>query len=472
MNHIDEETLELYVLESEEIKARRAEIEAHLRECAGCAALCKEIEEFYSEVQAIREERAIATSQALTLRNVALKVPTYTDFGPLSQIPKTWPARAVLFFIRHPVVSTSAFAALLIAALLVGMQIKTPKDTNLAYARAKDEFLVAYNKSGEELWRKHIGAGYDSEKLRGGSLGYEPDMYLATTEADGDGKKEVVAAFGLFGRSMVWPMRDTVVCYNADGSTKWVSKIGRSMTFGTDVIPDDYAVRQIVVTNPERLGATLVFALFTHDTYTPSGIVTLDASTGRMLSEYWHAGVLWALRMQDVDGDGIPELVAVGENNAFDMASLAVLDPRALSGHSPAVPAFTPNDLPAATEKYYILFPRSDLKKFAHHKRNVAEASALQPDGLLRVDVAEEWADNGLYPLLYLFDRSMRCVRVIGEDTFINFHHKLEAEGKLTRKLDPQYYEELRQGVLYWDGEKFVHEPTMNKYYTPSKVSP
>jgi hypothetical protein len=162
----------------------------------------------------------------------------------------------------------------------------------------------------------------------------------------------------------------------------------------------------------------------------------------------------------------------VGENNAFDMASLAVLDPRALSGHSPAVPAFTPKDLPAATEKYYILFPRSDLKKFAHHKRNVAAASELQPDGLLRVDVAEDWADFGFYPLFYFFDRSMRCVRVMGEDTFINFHHKLEAEGKLTRKLDAQYYEELRQGVLYWDGEKFVHEPTMNKYYTLSKISP
>ncbi len=51
MNHIDEETLELYVLESEEISTRRAEIEAHLRECAGCDALRKEIEEFYSEVQ-------------------------------------------------------------------------------------------------------------------------------------------------------------------------------------------------------------------------------------------------------------------------------------------------------------------------------------------------------------------------------------------------------------------------------------
>jgi hypothetical protein len=44
-------------------------------------------------------------------------------------------------------------------------------------------------------------------------------------------------------------------------------------------------------------------------------------------------------------------------------------------------------------------------------------------------------------------------------------HQKLEAEGKLTKKLDKQYYEDLRKRVLYWDGEKFVKEPTMNKNY-------
>ena len=44
-------------------------------------------------------------------------------------------------------------------------------------------------------------------------------------------------------------------------------------------------------------------------------------------------------------------------------------------------------------------------------------------------------------------------------------HQKLEAEGKLTKKLDKQYYEDLRKRVLYLDGEKFVKEPTMNKNY-------
>ncbi len=421
--------------------------------------------------KAIREERSKATSQALTLRNVALKVPTYTEFGPLSQIPKTWPARAVLFVIRHPIISTSGFVALLIAALLLGMQIKTAKDPNLAYARAKDEFLVAYNKSGDELWRKHIGPGYDSEKLRTGIPAYEPDKYLVTVDVDGDGKGEVIAAFGLYSGSTLWPMRDAVVCYNSDGSNRWICRFSRRMTFGTELLSDDYRVRQILVINRDKVGATEILVLFGHDIYYPSGITKLDASTARVIDEYWHSGNLAALEYLDIDGDDIAELVAVGENNAYDKASLAVFDPRALSGHSPAPPGYTPHRTTAGTEKYYVLFPRCDVQKVASHKRNVAEVAEVLHDGLLRVGVAEK-VNNTWCPLLYFFDASMRCVRVEGEDTFINLHHRLEAEGKLTRKLDAQYYEELRQGVLYWDGDKFVKEPTMNKYYTLSKISP
>ncbi|MGA9364753.1 MAG: hypothetical protein WBW16_10325 [Bacteroidota bacterium] len=470
MNHIDEETLELYVLESEEISTRRAEIEAHLRECAGCEALRKEIEEFYSEVQSIREERSKATSQALTLRNVALKVPTYTEFGPLSQIPKTWPARVVLFAIRHPFVSTSGFIALLIAALLLGMMIKTAKDLNLAYARAKDEFLVAYNKGGDELWRKHIGPGYDSEKLRTGPR-YEPDKYLVSLDVDGDGKQEVIAAFGLYGGSVLWPMRDAVVCYNADGSNRWVSKLGRKMTFGTESFTDDYVVRQILVTDRNKNRELEVMALIGHEQYYPGVILRLDPSTGSVLSEYWHSGNLASLTYRDIDGDGIAELLAAGQDNAYDMASLTVLDPQAVSGHSPAPPAYTPNGIPAGREKYHILFPRCDVRKVASRKRNVGEFLSVQEDRLLGIGVAEE-VDNSPYYLFYFFGDSMKCVRVEGQDKFVYLHRRLEAQGKLSRELDARYYEELRQGVLYWDGDKFVKEPTMNKYYTLSKISP
>ena len=104
MTHIDEHTLELFVLDSSEIENRRTEIEAHLKECAGCAALHQEMMEYYNQVEQIRDKRAQATSQALTVRSMLVKTDPFA--APLSEIPKTVPVRVVLFIIRHPAESS------------------------------------------------------------------------------------------------------------------------------------------------------------------------------------------------------------------------------------------------------------------------------------------------------------------------------------------------------------------------------
>jgi hypothetical protein len=469
MTHLDEKTLELYVLGAKEVSSQRGEIEDHLRECAGCHALHQEISDYYAEVQALQEGAATADTQALTLRDWIVHARRFEDRAPLRPLKQSLALRAVVLAVRHPVVTSMGFLALLVAALLLSYPRKGPTDLNPAYARAKDEFLVAYNKKGDELWRKHIGTGYDAEKLRTGVPTYEPDKYLVTVDVDGDDKQEVIAAFGLFNGSMLWPMRNSVICYNTDGSARWISKIGRKMSFGNEVFSDDYAVHQILVADPNRNGAVEVLALAGHEPYFPSVIVRLDAFTGRVLNEYWHSGNVTRLVPQDVDGKGNAELVAVGENNGYDMASLAVLDLRTMSGHSPSPSHYRPEGIPAGREKYYLLFSRCDLKRFASHKRNVADVTVSQNDGLLRVGVAER-VGNTWYPLLYFFDGSMKCVRVVGEDTFANLHQKLEAEGKLTQKLDAQYYEELRQGIQYWGREKsrFVrYEELSNKSAMP-----
>lgn len=289
----------------------------------------------------------------------------------------------------------------------------------------------------------------------------EPGDYLVTIDVDGDGKQEVIAQFGM---RPEWPAYRGVVCYNADGSQRWRHEFHRAMTFGSETFSDAYAPRFFMVGDFDRDGRVETVVVVQHDLYYPTLIACLDASSGKLKEEYWHSGHLHALHHQEIGDGGASELIAIGENNAYDMAALTVLDLRALSGHSPALPAYTPHDVPVGTEKYYLLFPRSDVKKVASHKRNVTRSAEARADGSLQVWVAER-VDREWYPLIYSFGTSMKCVRVEADDRYIILHRKLETEGKLTQKLDAQYYEELRQGVLYWDGGKFAKEPTMNKTY-------
>ena len=86
-------------------------------------------------------------------------------------------------------------------------------------------------------------------------------------------------------------------------------------------------------------------------------------------------------------------------------------------------------------------------------------------DGSIEVRSNEQVGDVW-YEVFFEFDDSLRCVRVELGDQFRTLHRRMEEEGKVTRKVDAQYLEDLRQGVEYWDGKRFVRKPTMNIRYS------
>ena len=212
----------------------------------------------------------------------------------------------------------------------------------------------------------------------------------------------------------------------------------------------------------DRDGKVEVIVAATHVPWFPNAIVRLNANDGAFISEYWHNGMLPQFAEMDLDGDGVKELLFAGQNNRLEKACLAVFDPRRIQGHGPAPKEYIPQGVDRGTEKYYLLFPLTDLKSLRVDITNVAVNLAVKENGLLECIVNEQTNTGDLY---YYFDSRLRCVEARPSDLFTASHRKLEAEGKVSKKLDEKYLEELRQGVRYWDGEKFVSEPTVNKRY-------
>lgn len=459
MSHIDQEILELYVLRAAEVEAGRSDIEAHLHACAGCSALHQEIAEYYNQVGEIEKEQRSARSQALTVRSLLVPTPPFSSADPLSERRKTLPARFVLFVIRHPVVSSFGFVASFAAAVFALFSLATQKDSNPVYARAKDDFLVVLNKEGQELWRKAIGPGFDREALTKASPYYGPDDYVYPFDVNGDGRNEVLLA------SSVVPSGDNSLrCFRHDGSVLWRYEVSREMVFGDNAKADRYYPRYMKVGDWDGDGEPEVYALATHSPYYPNVLIKLRARDGVLLGEYWHPGVLTSIRSADLDGDGFAELILGGANNGFNLASLVVLDSRFVSGHSPAPDGYIPQGVKQGLEKYYLTFNRSDIAPFASQKRNTVQSYNRHPDGVWQLGIGEVFAEEFI-PLVYELNDSMRCIRVAENDLFTQMHRKLKDEGKITGALNSAYYENLRRGVRYWDGGKFVNEPTMNKRY-------
>ena len=461
MKHIDENILRLYAMDSDDVAGRRSEIGEHLRVCAGCTILFEEMRQYYAEVSQLQEERK-ESSHALNVRQMIMRVPPFTDEGRLSERPMSVPARFVLFVIRHPWVSSGSVLVFLLAGLFFLIPGEPVRDGNPAYARAKNEFLVVFNSHGDELWRKHAGIGYDVERmdLQFTSL----NNFVTVEDVDNDGVNEVIAVFGYIS-DPVTAERNTIICYRSDGGERWRFKFHRRMKFGTERFSDDYIIGKMVAGDFDRDNTLDVVAMAFHHLYYPFAMIRLDARNGEVLIEYWHSGSSGTSFVADLDGDGVEELIFGGGNNGFNQANVLVLDPRSMDGHAPAPVAYTPVGVPDGREKYYILLPQSELNKTGPDKRNGVWYIRTTADSLLEVGTHEIQAVTHPPGLIYYFDLAMKCVRVDANDYYVETHRKMKNEGKLTSTLNDEYFDQLRQSVRYWDGEKFVMEPVMNKRY-------
>ncbi len=456
--HLDERTIELYVIQSELLKTRRGEVEQHLKRCPGCSALQNEISEYYAEVDRLQEAQAENATHALYMPDRGIRPRGYEVQGPLVSQKPGLPRRFILAVRRSPVRWTMGFAVI-VAAMVFLIPRLTRHDTNPSYARGKEEFLVVYSKQGDELWRKHIAAGYD---LSSGPrwITSHQEQALTTFDVDGDGRNEVLAIFGWMSHSTEVPLQNAIVCFNPDGTERWRYEVHRHIVIGGVSYADDYRVYSMVVGDFERNGNPTVVISVSQNPWFPNILIRLNAKDGSFAGEYWHPGVVPYFERKDLDGDGIEELLFAGQNNRLGRACLVVLDPRKIRGYAPTPKEFIPQNVAQGTEKYYLIFPPTDLDQQWLDVTNQATDLTVRADGLFEVVVLELLQDYRPEVYCYL-DSTMTCVRVRGSDHFTAAHRKLEKEGKLKRPLNDAFYEGLRHQVMYWNGDRFVTTPTM-----------
>ncbi len=458
--HLDERMLELYVLKSELLKERRANVARHIKECEGCAALHREIEEYYSEAGRLQDAQAERAAHALYAPDRAIRPLGFSPAGFVVHQPASVPQRFRQSVRRYPVRWSAGFMVIIAAALLLPTLLR--RNENPSYARTKDEFLVVYNKTGDELWRKRIGWGYDV-KLGESPLSSHPERALTTYDVDGDGTQEVLAIFGWTNlRDPSAPPGNTILCFNADGTERWRYAVHRQVTIGGESYTDNYRIYQMLIGDFERNGAPGVILSASQDPWFPNVLIRLNANDGAYVSEYWHPGVMRYVVQRDLNGDGIDELIMAGQNNRFGRACLVVLDPRRITGHSPVPEKYIPPGMPKGQELFYLMFPPSDLKERWVDITNQVIKLETREGGLLEVAVMEPLYDYHA-ELYYYLDSTMTCERVRASDHFTAVHMRYEKQGRFTRALDDKYYEDLRSGVLYWDGSRFVKARTGTK---------
>lgn len=317
--------------------------------------------------------------------------------------------------------------------------------------------LVIVDEFGKELWARNTGVeGLDTEgryrdffqigkrDADGNNL-----PWLAIRDLDGDGRNEVLFAVKRKSDSLG---EGLVICYDARGKVRWRFKGGRALLYGGKPHSWDYRLRGFAFRDIDGDGRQEIFVIAYHFPMEPCQLAALDMD-GQVFGEFWNAGYLVDIAFVDLDGDGREEICTAGVNNEYGGGCLAVFDPANIHGQSPQGPRYSFSGIPKGSEKYYIDFPRTDV--------SLASPGAYVA-GLLRIDVTSEnilsiWDHVGLF---YEIGPGPACRRADAGHGFKLKHAQFLAEGKIHGALDDAYYEKMRKSLRYWNGEKFVSEPT------------
>jgi outer membrane protein assembly factor BamB len=349
------------------------------------------------------------------------------------------------------------FLALILAAaaLFFGFRkLLSPQEP--ADFRINKGTLVVLNEKGGKLWRFETGV----ENLLGNQAYHEhfqvkrnipseivAHPYLIIKDITGDGRKEV-----LFTVKTEDGYREGVVfCFDRRGREMWRFRAGRPIRFGRQDYAD-FVIFGFGANDLDNDGRQEVIVISHGRGFFPTQLAVLN-SDGQLHGEFWNSGQITDFALVDLERDGRKEIIFSGMNNEYKKGCLIVFDTARISGGSPqSVEKYISPTLSAGTERFYVLFPRTDLDMSEFPIEMVVSFEVLSNDLILvTMDKSRIIYELG-------FDLAPRIART--SHPFEQKHAVAVREGRIKSVLDDAYFENLKLGILYWNGREWTGTPS------------
>jgi len=325
--------------------------------------------------------------------------------------------------------------------------------------------LIILDKSGRELWTHDTGLpNLWDEKLYREMFQRKKDVsdesrllpVLIIKDIDGNRKCEV-----LFSAQTTDGLKGGILYYfDSHGTRLWQFEAGREIQIGPNKFSKDFVIVAVDVIDLNNDRDMEIFIIAHAREQVATQVVALNVK-GDTLGEYWNIGQFNDYAFEDVNGDGKREMLLAGQNNAFDRPCLVILDIDSMSGFSPSKPSMECHDLGRGSEKYYLLFPLTELDKQFEPKTALCKIDILSNR---RVQVRTTFS-YVMYELNYL----LKPASVTLSDTFIKRYQNGAREGKLKASLDERARElmrkELADGIEYYDGKSWSRRHAMSNIW-------
>ncbi len=233
-------------------------------------------------------------------------------------------------------------------------------------------------------------------------------------------------------------------------------------------------IKDFIVGRFDPSGTPKVFAIANH-AFFPGELFEVNALDGKILGTFLHTGHFTSLGATELGGGNVQDIIVAGWNNSFSAVSLAVFDPRFISGCSPFSAAFAPSDAVPGSEMYYMLIPSSPVQQplkrneiyngptgFDLKDSNATIALSVTDLSVNMPDSKEILKGN----VTLSFDKTMKLTTVNTSPEWNLAAATLLREHKIADIPSPKYLNEFfKRELKYWNGYHWQTTPTMNVRY-------
>ena len=463
MRHIEEHTLELYVLGAASVADRRPEIAAHLKACEGCRALVERIGDFYRSADAeLAATPEVAPPVYSALARRPYEIEPFPEFvSPSTEIyPLTRVDRVRYLIRRHPIASAAGafcFSACLFLALYLGMP-SGAKDLNPAtpHCNTATGQVEILNKDNDVLWH------FPAEGLSV-YLDYKHDKglnYLVIDDIDHDGRNEVLTTFPFPGDSGGQARRLRVL-----------RDLGTTIAQIYFMFPYKYSDRTYsydfspgaILTGDFSGTGTREILIASRNTARSPFVMSRSSASASEIGQYWHFGDLSG--MYPTEYHGRPAVILLGMNDVDDESpggifpAMVLLDPAKVlgKGRSTTSPGF--DFPPTDAELLYVRFPVPSINRVMG-RGMIARYLRVADDHTLEISLVSDTPDGN--PMFdYIFSKDFQCLDVKSTNRTDALYAGQVKEGKLRGTIDRAYRDSLRNAVMYWDGHAWTKDPVM-----------
>jgi len=480
--HLEESKIEKFVLEPEIFNdIEKNEIITHLNNCITCKEIYDTFNHIYMDlttglkrsVTSNDEEVARRIYQRLSnneekklLPAKSTTVQIYDGKTEIIERPKIFSLEGLRYYFNNYPLQFSGLSiiSLLVIVLLFVSINKNIKDDNPVYADIKNGVLNIYNSNGEVLWGK---TAFGISEVKNELLfdwNFPIKKHINIGDIDSDNKNEVLIS-GDF-KNQGFFRSDSLYCFNSDGTKRWVT--GPEDIY-SKIIPDwkrtGWFIQDFFIVNGN--GKKKLFVIANDIVYAMTIISEIDPSNGKVVSSLYHSGWFFTKLVVNLKND-LDDIIIIGAtSNDYYKPVVMILKTGNFRGAIDKNELFSKNNIRKANPLYYILLPITNF-----HERlsltvvaNVQQIEKTNKGFIVTTNEVPDQKDYAGAGIVYSFGEKMQVKNIIPTNSFQKLYNDLYKKGVFREQLDSTYFNNLKNSILYWDGDKFFNYPTKNKYW-------